>query len=96
MGVEGGQTSGKLLDLYRTGGLVTTWKIQVLLVFQNFYKPPNFFQHLTLCDRFCLLTVISLNEVLYFDSNFTPMCSYKHDKDPITGINNNPALVLMI
>ena len=32
------QTSGKLLDLYRTGGPVTTWKIQVLLVLQNFYR----------------------------------------------------------
>ena len=31
------QTSGKLLDLYLTRGPVTTWKIQVLLVLQNFY-----------------------------------------------------------
>ena len=38
------QTSGKLLDLYRTGGLVATWKIQVLLVLQNFYRTLyNFF-----------------------------------------------------
>ena len=32
------QTSEKLLNLYRTGGPATTWKIQVLLVLQNFYR----------------------------------------------------------
>ena len=36
------QTSGKFLDLYRTGGPVTTWKIQVLLVLQNFYRTSFF------------------------------------------------------
>ena len=38
---------GKLLDLYRTGGPVTTtwttWKIQVLWVLQNFYGTSFFF-----------------------------------------------------
>ena len=34
---------GKLLDLYRTGGRVTTWKIQVLRVLQNFYGTSFFF-----------------------------------------------------
>ena len=34
----GGQTSGKLLDLYRTGGPVTTWKFQVLLVLHKSYR----------------------------------------------------------
>ena len=38
------QASGKLLDLYWTIGPVTTRKIQVLLVLQNFYK-ASFFQH---------------------------------------------------
>ena len=32
------QTSGKLLDLYQTKRPVTTWKIQVLPVLQNFYR----------------------------------------------------------
>ena len=32
------QTLRKLLDLYRTGGPVATWKIQVLPVLQNFYR----------------------------------------------------------
>ena len=36
------QTSGKLLDLYRTGGPVTTWKIQVLQVLQHFYRTSFF------------------------------------------------------
>ena len=39
---RGAQTSGKLLDLYWTGGPVTTWKIQVLLVLQNFYRTYSF------------------------------------------------------
>ena len=37
------QTSGKLLDLHRTGGPVTTWKIQVSLVLQNLYRSSFFF-----------------------------------------------------
>ena len=37
------QATEKLLDLYRTGGLVTPWKIQVLLVLQNFYRTSFFF-----------------------------------------------------
>ena len=38
------QTSEKLVDLYRTEGPVTTWKIIVLLVFQNFHRTwYNFF-----------------------------------------------------
>ena len=36
------QTSGKLLDLYRTGGPVTTWKIQGLQVLQHFYRTSFF------------------------------------------------------
>ena len=32
------QTSGKLLELNRTGGPETLWKIQILLVLQKIYR----------------------------------------------------------
>ena len=91
MGAEVGQTSWKLLDLYRTGELVTTWKIQVLLVLQNFYRAYFFSTLDTLWQVLPTDSYFLEWKVLCFDSNFSRMCSYKHDKDPITGINNDPA-----